>query len=257
MRNFGIGGKLLKLINSYLSGRVQSVKLNNTVSSPLRKTSGDPQGSILGPLLFLMYINDLSDSFQECFGYADDYKILFRNQEEVDERTKKLESWCTLNNMKLNAIKCSLVVIKSEMTATLKNQEVTRSCLERDLGLLVSNSLSWTENCTTRSTKSLRALHKIRRNVSSHCNTQLKIHKYTGFVTPTLTFCSTCYYPSVSSLKKLKKIRKHATFWLYGYNDNYKARLLRCNLVPVSLYIELHDVLYLQMILNARVDIKS
>ena len=81
VRNFGIGGKLLKLINNYLSGRVQSVKVNNTVSSPLRVTSGVLQGSILGPLLFLMYINDLPDSFQECFGYADDYKILFRNQE--------------------------------------------------------------------------------------------------------------------------------------------------------------------------------
>ena len=105
VRRFGIGGKLLKLINSYLSGRFQSGKLNNTVSSPLRVTSGVPQGSILGPLLFLVYLNVLPDSFQECFGYADDYKILFRNQEEVDEGRKKLESWCTLNNMKLKAKK--------------------------------------------------------------------------------------------------------------------------------------------------------
>ena len=142
MRNFGIGGNLLKLINSYSSGHVKSVKLNNTVFSPLRVTSGVPQGSILGPLLFLMYINDLPDSLQECFGYADDYKILFRNQDKVDEGKKKLESWCTLKNMKLNAKKYSLVVIKGKMTATIQNQEVTRSCLQSDLGLLVSNSLS-------------------------------------------------------------------------------------------------------------------
>ena len=240
VRNFGIGGKLLKLINSYLSGHVQSVKLNNTLSSPLR----------------VKYINDLPDSFQECFGYADDRKILFRNQDEIDEGTKKLESWCTLNNRKLNAKKCSLVVIKGELTATLQNQKITRSCLQRDLGLLVSNSLSWTENCTIRSSKSLGALFKIRRNVSAQCNTQLKIHAYTGYVMPIFTFCSQAYYPSVSSLKKLEKIQKHATVCFYGYNDNYKARLLRCNLLPASLYIELHDVLYLQMLLNGRVDIK-
>ena len=128
LRNFGIEGKSLKLINSYLLGCVQSVKLNSTVSLPLRVTSGVPQGSILGPLLFVMYINDLPESLQECFGYTDDYIILFKNQDEVDEGTKKRKSWCTLNNIKLNAKKgCSPVVIKGEMTATLQKQEVTRS----------------------------------------------------------------------------------------------------------------------------------
>ena len=73
---------------------------------------------------------------------------------------------------------------------------------------------------------------------------------------PILNFCSQAYYPRVSSLKKLGKIQKHATAWFYGYNDNYKDRQLRCNLLPVSLYIELHDVFYLQMILNGTVDIK-
>ena len=94
------------------------------------------------------------------------------------------------------------------MTATLQNQEVTRSCLQRDLGLLVSNSLSWTENCTIQSSKSLRALLEIRRNVSAHCNTQLKIHAYTGYVMPIFTFCSQAYHPSLSSLKKLEKKSK-------------------------------------------------
>ena len=58
------------------------------------------------------------------------------------------------------------------------------------------------------------------------------------------------------SEKITKKIQMHATIWFYGYNDNYKAGLLRCNLLPGSFYIELHDVLYLQMILNGSVDIK-
>ena len=76
---------------------------------------------------------------------------------------------------------------------------------------------------------------------------------------PILTFCSQAYYPSVSSLKKLENPKpRYSTRvqWFYGYNDKYKDRLLRCNLLPVSLYIELHDVLYLEMILNGRADIK-
>ena len=137
-----------------------------------------------------------------------------------------------------------------------KTKKLADLCLQRDLGLLVSNSLSWTENCTTRSSKSLRALFKIRMNVSAHCNTQLKIYAYKGYVMPILILCSQAYYPSVSSLKKLEKIQKSATVWFYGYNDNYKARLVRCNLLPVSPYIELHDVFFLQLIFNGRVDIK-
>ena len=92
--------------------------------------------------------------------------------------------------------------------------------------------------------------------MSRHIVTLSSKSMRTQVVMPILTFCSQAYYPSVSSLKKLEKIQKLATVWFYAYNDNYKPRLLRCNLLPVSLYIELHDVPYLQMILNGRVDIK-
>ena len=78
IHKMGIGGTALKLIDIYLDNRKQCVKINNSTSEFRDVTSGVPQGSLLGSLLFLIYINDLPTvaSESECSGYADDYKLL-------------------------------------------------------------------------------------------------------------------------------------------------------------------------------------
>ena len=111
-----IGGNLLKLIASYLSDRKQYVKVNECTSDTVPVTSGVPQGSLLGPLLFIIYVNDLPSKVQNCnaFGYADDFKLVTTNPADIERDLISIEEWCEENKMRLNEDKCFLLPIKQQ-----------------------------------------------------------------------------------------------------------------------------------------------
>lgn len=114
--NFEVDGSLLDWLESYLSNRSQSIRLGTTLSRTFTVTSGVPQGSHLGPLLFALFINDLCDELTDCkfLLYADDLK-LFRIVNTVDDELMlqknltHVQQWCLSNNMSLNVKKCEAI----------------------------------------------------------------------------------------------------------------------------------------------------
>ena len=101
LHNFGIRGAVLDLISSYLSFRFQVVRIGRTFSDPLPVSSGVPQGSILGPLLFLVYINDLPDVVSSpSFGFADDFKCVSVDVSCLQQDINALEMWCEENSVR-------------------------------------------------------------------------------------------------------------------------------------------------------------
>ena len=106
--NLGVGGCLLEILVDYLNGRKQFVRADSTNSKVLDVTSGVPQGSLLGPLLFCIFINDLPDilRFSDPYLFADDLKILAigKTHEEIQIDIDAIQEWVLSNKTDLQLI---------------------------------------------------------------------------------------------------------------------------------------------------------
>ena len=255
----GIGGTALKLIANYLDKRKQCVKINNSRSEFLDVTSGVPQGSLLGPLLFLIYINDLPTvaSGSECFGYADDYKLLSTSHEHLESDLISLHNWCVANKMNLHDDNCSLIHFKKQSVVQMNEVAVTPVKFQKDLGVLIWNNLSWKKNCNLRRTKPLKLLWFLKRNISFKTTTKAKLNAYTGYVVPVISYAYEVWYPTKTDLSNIKRIQKNATQWILNNTIPYKERLKELNLLPLSMYFELHRLLLFCAITDHKYDIET
>ena len=112
----GIGGRLYKLLQSYLTDRRQITIIGSAISGSTIKTGGVPQGSILGPLLFLFYINDLPDAicYSSTYAFADDSKFLSNSCIYLQRELDKVSEWYATNKMSLNSSKCKIHSFRGE-----------------------------------------------------------------------------------------------------------------------------------------------
>lgn len=145
--SFGIHGNLLRWLSSYISNRTQLVNVNGFKSAPAAVTSGVPQGSNLGPLLFLYYINDLCNELK-CphLFYADDLKIFHRiscssDSDKIQNDLNTLNRWCTRNAMRLNIDKCHVITFTRNKSILCNNYYISDAPLSRvnhirDLGIV-------------------------------------------------------------------------------------------------------------------------
>ena len=255
----GIGGTTLNLNANYLDNRKQCVKINNSRSEFRDVTSGVPQGSLLGSLLFLIYINELTTvaSESECVGYADDQKMLSTSHELLESDQISLHNWCVAKKMNLHDDKCSLIHFKKQSVVKMNEVAVKPVKVQKDLGVLISNDLSWKEYCNLRRTKSLKSLWFLKRNISFKSTTKANLNAYTGYVAPLILYACEVWYPTKTDLSNIERIQKSATQWILNKTFPYKERLKELNLLPLSMYFELHSLLMFCAITDHKYDIKT
>ena len=138
LKNVGFG--LLKLLYSYLCDRSQVVKIKGAESNRILIPSGVLQGSILGPIFFAIFINDLSlvVKYCKCLIFADDTKLFCRIMSELDSQNLQLDleavyKWSIENNLSLNVNKCKILSVFTAYEYKLNNLQITRTKVQKDL----------------------------------------------------------------------------------------------------------------------------
>ncbi len=200
---YGLSSSALSVIRDYLKNRMQFVQLGEHNSKLLKVTCGVPQGSVLGPLLFIIYINDISRVISQgkIVTFADDTAAIFNHLQlgELKEMTQlelnKMAAWFAINKLTLNVSKTNFMLFTRRKTETSQNfkltilgEEVTRVSHARYLGIEIDDQLNWNEhiaNVTKKVRMNTSMIYKIGHAIDLRHRKML----YNAFVLPHVSYC--------------------------------------------------------------------
>lgn len=272
LKAYGIHGTLLSWLSDYLLDRSLRVKLPGSFSREFRQISGVPQGSLLGPHLFIAFINDISSILStESLLFADDVKIfkMISSQEDfalLQSNIYSVMDWCTTNNMKLNFSKCAVMTFGRLRDLrffqyTLDGRPINRVFTIKDLGVTFSTDLSFNDHVQDLCKRANRMLGFINR--STRGMTRMAVFKtlYSSFVRQLLEYASPVWSPyQLGLIENLETIQRRF-LRLMGirqglqYGDVPLAELqAELRLPNLQLRREVADVLLLFKLVNGLLD---
>ena len=244
LKAHGIGNGMINWIEKWLIDRRQRVVVDGEVSNWKSVLSGVPQGSILGPILFLIYINDLDDDItSKVLKFADDTKVFRKIESDADRQQlqddlNKLNEWSDKWQMLFNYGKCKCLHTghgNEDAQYTMGDTVLNTTVKEKDLGLTISADMKVSEQCAIAAAKGNQILGLIRRNIV-YKEKDLIIPLYKTIVRPHFEYCIQAWRPyRKKDIDILERVQRRATKMIQKLrNISYEKRLKECGLTTLE-----------------------
>lgn len=243
----GLPSTIVNWIKSYLHSRVQFVDINGSHSDFLPVNSGVPQGSVLGPLLFLIYINDVVSCVKEGVEirlFADDCLLSStinssNDQQILNDSLDAINNWCDLWDMKLNTEKTVFMRITNkkqphEHQYTINGLPISRTDSFKYLGVTITSNLTWSSHILKVCASARRKLGLLRHKLKNS-PANIKLLAYTSIVRPCLEYACVVWDPHTKKdIDNLEKIQRLAVRFIYNRYRRHDSptELMKINKIP-------------------------
>ena len=222
LRQSGVRGSMLNWLTSYIIGRQQFVKVGNQISRPINVQSSVAQGSHLGPLLFVIFINEISDIFDgvEHDEYADDLKFSRPIHSVADcvilqENIDRLQVFCANHQMQLNVQKCKVIsftkntVRRIHHTYNINGVSLERVSVMKDLGVLLDSKLSESPHIDATFSSCIKLIGFIMRTGKDFKDPKTLILLFNSLVRSKLEYASPIWSPSqIGDFNMIEKVQR-------------------------------------------------
>ena len=267
--HMGFSRNAFEFVKSYLYLRPQVVRVGRVQSDKFIATSGVPQGSNLGPLLFIIFINDLPNIVggSDCLLYADDFKLFKsiadkKDCEQLQSDLDSVSAWFKASGMTLNIEKCAVVSFTRKVYYFTDDYYINDMKIERkneikDLGVNFQVNMKFTNHYNYIVNRAYKSLGFVIRN-SKNFQIPTIIRLYTALVRPHLEYASTIWSPTAEcNINLVEKVQKRFLRYLYVRKNNiypfmisYRSMLETFKLKTLLVRREIQAVTFLFFILN-------
>jgi len=268
LRAYGIRGKVADWIEDWLHKRKMRVVINGHKSEWHPVLSGVPQGSVLGPILFVIYINDIGRELRGSFFnlFADDTKlgkdlVTAEDTQELQEAIDGAARWSARWKMPFNVSKCKVMHIgRSNPRAeyTMDGQRLASTEMERDVGIQVTPSMKWSEQCGKAAATATRVLGQITR-AFSYRDRKTFLRLYKSYVRPHLEFSSPAWRPWLAKdIEILERVQIKAVNLIGGLKgSSYEEKLSELDLQSLAARRKEADLLLMQKVIHGKCKVRS
>ena len=265
LESIGINEEILLWIKAFLTGRKHRVSVEGELSNWVHSKSGIPQGSVLGPILFVIFINDMPHVITNCCKlFADDAKLYrtIRTENDISSLQKDIDSliqWSKFWQLPFNEDKCKCIHLgrdKYSHTYHMNEHQLENVKEEKDLGVIMDHKLKFHTHTSAAIKKANKILGLIRHSFTTLDETTLPL-LYMSMVRPHLEYGNVIWGPHFKEdIKAVERVQKRATRMIASIKDlMYSKRLEVLNLPSLHYRRKRGDMIMLYKIMTNKVNV--